>query len=136
MIKIKANNGGNTYGYLISEVQWMEVAKTVFLETQKEQSEKVKEPLKMGGAISQFLHAYGVTGEQDEKSVLAGNASAFPANGGEFESADWLTAWNHSEGRSAGLATRQATWDRKAADLRGGGLKPEDFIGKRPEAKA
>lgn len=51
-----------------------------------------------------------------------------------------LAAFEHRLERKNGggfsIETRQATWDKKAAGLIAAGLKPEDFIGKRPEAKA
>jgi len=40
-----------------------------------------------------------------------------------------------SGGGGFSLETRQATWDKKAEGLKAVGLKPEDYIGKRPEAK-
>lgn len=50
-----------------------------------------------------------------------------------------MAAFEHRLERKTGggfsIEARQATWDKKAEGLKAAGLAPEDFIGKRPEAK-
>lgn len=56
-----------------------------------------------------------------------------------WDSEKAMAAFEHRLERKSGggfsLETRQATWDKKASGLRAAGLNPEEFIGKRPEAK-
>lgn len=70
--------------------------------------------------------------------------TAREAVGWDIETEGWqdekaYRAFAHRLERKAGggfsLESRQATWDKKAAGLTAAGLRPEDFIGKRPEAK-
>lgn len=138
-LKIKATSGDKSYNFHLSKEEWMKLTSRVFDEELAYQSSLKDEPMKMGGSMSGFLLAYGVTTEKDRKSQDAGNASAYPGTGEEFTAEEWLTAYNHSEGRASSLESRQRKWDEKAGQLRSLNV-PEavilSAIGKRPEAKA
>lgn len=138
-LKIKATSGDKSYNFRLPKAEWMKLVEKVYDEELTYQASLKDEPMKMGGSMSGFLLAYGVTTEKDRKSQDAGNASAYPGNGDEFTADEWMTAYNHSEGRASSLESRQKKWDEKAGQLRSLNV-PEavilSAIGKRPEAKA
>lgn len=141
-LSIKAENGGKFYDYTITKAEWLKLAELAFDAEVQGQKEAKKETVKAGGCVSGFLHAYGVTTEKDEKSMSAGNDSAFPTGAtskdaegketvdDEFSHVNWLVAWNHSTGRSTSYESRLAAWEKKVTALMA------DFIefGATPEA--
>lgn len=110
-------------------------------------------------ALMAFLAVVVEKAEREYDSELATSPGGLPtalftcilphtareAVGWDLEKDGWdgekaMAAFEHRLERKSGggfsLEARQATWDKKAAGLIAAGLKPEDFIGKRPEAKA
>lgn len=76
---------GKQYSYNLPKAAFMALAEEVF---DKEVENSKPENTKSGGAISQFLHSYGVTADRMEKA----GRDPFPKDGEEF-GGDNMDAW-------------------------------------------
>lgn len=93
ILNIKATSGGERgkegsgkqYDYKLPKAAFMALAGEVF---DKEVENSKPENAKSGGAISQFLHSYGVTSDKMEKA----GRDPFPGKGQEFNG-DHMEAW-------------------------------------------
>jgi len=144
---IKAENGGVTHNYAIEKDTFLALIEQAFTAEVEGQTAWKKEPVKAGGCVSGFLHAYGVT----QKKVEDSGIQVFPT-AGDFTPEHvkfWMDAFLHKNDTAQRntIEAKQAAWDKKvtehAAELEAEGLKPERALelakkhaGKRPEAKA
>jgi len=93
MLAIRVTSGGERgkegsgkqYSYSLPKAAFMALVGEVF---DKEVENSKAENAKSGGAVSQFLHSYGVTADRMEKA----GRDPFPAKGGEF-GGDNMDAW-------------------------------------------
>ena len=93
VLPIRATSGGERgnketgkkHSYLLPKATFMALAEEVF---DKEVENSKPENTKSGGAISQFLHSYGVTADRMEKA----GRDPFPKDGEEF-GGDNMDAW-------------------------------------------
>ncbi len=143
---IKAENGGVTHNYAIEKDTFLALIEQAFTAEVEGQSAWKKEPVKAGGCVSGFLHAYGVT----QKKIDDSGIEVFPKVG-EFTPEHvklWMDAFLHKNDTAQRntIEAKQAAWDKKvaehAAEMEAEGIKPERALelakkhaGKRPEAK-
>lgn len=91
-------DSGRKYSYLMPKVTFMALVSTVF---DKELENSKEENVASGGAVSQFLHSYGVSAGKIESS----GRDPFPKVGEEFteENAEaWLEILEFKKEREAG----------------------------------
>lgn len=128
-------NSGTAFEYEIEKETFLSLVGKVF---DREVEDYKPENAKSGGAIAQFLHAYGASAEKLEKSGL----NPFPDSGGTFNDGNvqtWFEVMDFETPRQkrvvVPLEQRQAKWDATSAAMEGAGLDKtfiEGAIGKRP----
>lgn len=127
-------DSGTTFEYGIEKEVFLSLVGQVF---DREVEDYDSEHETAGGAISQFLHAYGVSADKMEKSGL----NPFPERGGEFTMESitkWFETLDFKTPRApkvkVPLEQRQAKWDATSAKMLP--FMPleeiEEAIGKRP----
>lgn len=109
---VKAENGGVFHNYKIEKDIFLALVDKAFDAEVEGQKAWKKVPVKAGGCVSGFLHAYNVT----EKKVQAYGSPVYPKDGEEFEAENvekWLGAWMHENDSVSTLEGRQAAWDKR-----------------------
>lgn len=142
-MKIKTTSGatrgvkdsGTTFEYYIEKETLLSLVGQVF---DREVEDYSPEHETAGGAVSQFLHAYGVSADKMQKSGL----NPFPEQGEEFTMESitrWFEVLDFKTPRAKKVAVpleeRQAKWDATAKVMELAGLDREFIEGaidKRP----
>lgn len=113
---VKAENGGVFHNYTIEKDIFLALCEKVFEGELDGQQAWKKIPVKAGGAVSGFLHAYNV----HEKKVQAYGSRVYPLEGETFGAKNmeaWLGAWMHENDNVSTIEKRQAAWDKRLAAI-------------------